>query len=136
MSIEDFDGLLEAARSQPRPQRLLLVFATAELPPDATPQQRACFERGEGGALTPALCVHKTPDEIATFDALLAESASSGVDWAILFIAAISSESGGVPSSVDAEQPLRAMVDAVKRGRIQEFLAVDRTGELVDLSEG
>src|SRR5690606_2294017 len=63
MSLHDFSGLLRAARTQAEPQRLLLVFASAELPADATPEERLRFERGEGGALAPALCVDKSPDD-------------------------------------------------------------------------
>lgn len=50
MDISSFDDLLHAARAQPEPQRLLFVFAAAELPDDATPAQRARFAAGQGGA--------------------------------------------------------------------------------------
>ena len=70
MNISHFNDLLEAARQQPDAQRLLLVFAGAGLPDDATPEQQAAFEAGHGGELTPLMCVHKTPDEIGSFDKL------------------------------------------------------------------
>lgn len=136
MSIQDFSGLLDAARMQAEPQRLLLVFATAELPDDASADERARFERGEGGALVPAMCVDKSPQEIADFAALLAESRETGVDWVILFVAAMSGRAGREPSSEDAAQPLQAMVEAVKDGRIGEYLAVDRDGNTVQLARG
>lgn len=41
-----FDQLLQAAAAQPEPQRLLFVFAEAELPGDADAAQRARFEAG------------------------------------------------------------------------------------------
>ena len=44
MTISSFDDLLQAARSQPEPQRLLFVFAGVELPDDATPEQRTRFD--------------------------------------------------------------------------------------------
>ena len=40
MTISNFNDLLTAARQQSQPQRLLLVFAKAELPADSTPEQR------------------------------------------------------------------------------------------------
>ncbi len=46
MNITCFDDLLQAARAQPTPQRLLFVFAQAELPADSTPAQRERFEQG------------------------------------------------------------------------------------------
>ena len=60
MTISSFDDLLLQARQQAEPQRLLFVFSGAELPDDATAQQRARFEAGAGGALTPLMCVDKT----------------------------------------------------------------------------
>ena len=50
-----FDQLLLAAAAQPEPQRLLFVFATAELPEDATPAQRERFAAGGGGTLSPVV---------------------------------------------------------------------------------
>src|SRR5690606_756548 len=125
--------LLQAARAQIEPQRLLLVFASAELPADATAEEEQGFERGEGGALAPALCVDKSPDEIQDFATLAAESRLTGIDWDILFVAAMAGRGGQAPSSDEAIQPLQLMVQAIKSGRVGEFLAVDRNGELVQL---
>ena len=60
MNITCFDDLLTAARTQPQPQTLLMVFVDVELPPDASPQERARFEQGQGGALTPRMCVDRS----------------------------------------------------------------------------
>lgn len=132
----NFGDVLTAARQQPEPQRLLLVFAVAELPPDATPAQREAFERGEGGALAPVLCVDKRPEEIASFSALCEESRHTGIAWDILFVGAISGRGGHAPNSDEAVQPLKMMVEAVKAGRVAQFLAVDRDGDLVRLQPG
>jgi len=70
MTISSFDDLLLAACQQAQGQRLLLVFAAAELPDDASPEQRAGFAQGAGGALVPAMCVDKTPEEIGNFERL------------------------------------------------------------------
>jgi hypothetical protein len=131
--MQNFDDLIQTALAQPEPQRLLLVFAAAELPGDATPQQRAAFERGEGGALGPVLCVDKRPEEIGSFADLAAESAHTGMDWHILFVGALSGRAGHAPNADEAVQPLRLMVDAIKSGRVAQFLAVNRQGELIQL---
>jgi hypothetical protein len=133
MTLRNFSDLLQAARQQPEPQRLLFVFATAELPPDATAEEKARFERGEGGALAPKVCVDKTPNEIESFAALSEESMRTGVGWDILFVAALPGRGGFAPNSDEAVQPLRMMVEAIKSGRIGEFLAVNRQGELLTL---
>ncbi len=133
MSLHDFSSLLQAARSQPEPQRLLFVFANAELPRDASAEEIARFERGEGGTLAPALCVDKAPEEVHDFAGLVEESSLTGIDWDIMFVAAMSGRGGHPPNSDEAVQPLQLMVEAIKGGRISEFLAVDRHGDLVQL---
>lgn len=136
MQIDSFPDLLAAARAQPEPQRLLLVFAAAELPRDATAEERARFERGEGGALAPVLCVDKLVDEVPSFEALREESRLTGKDWDILFVAALSGRGGHPPNSDEAVQPLQMMVEQIKGGRIARFLSVDRDGSLVQLLAG
>lgn len=131
LSIHTFDDLLRAAREQPEPQRLLFVFAGAELPPDSTPEQRARFAAGGGGALVPLMCVDKRPDDLTTFAALVAESAAMGQEWAMVFVASLAGRSGAAPTSRDAEAPLQRMVDAIKDGRHGSFIPFDRTGRPV-----
>jgi len=131
MEISRFDDLLQAARAQAEPQRLLFVFAGVELPDDATPAQRARFERGEGGALVPQMCVDKAPNELASFDALAQEAAQFGQEWALVFTAALSGTLNRAPTSEDAEAPLSRMVDAIKRGAHSGLIPFDRSGHAV-----
>ena len=134
MNITSFDGLLRAARAQSEPQRLLFVFAGAELPADATERQRREFDAGEGGELAPLMCVDKAPSELSDFAALAAEAAQAGPPWAIVFAAALSGRAGVAPTSADAEAPLQRMVDAIKAGRHDGLLPLDRNGDAVHLA--
>jgi len=131
LSISTFDDLLRAARQQPEPQRLLFVFAGAELPDDSTPEQRARFAEGGGGTLAPLMCVDKAADELDTFSALLDESRTAGPEWAIVFVAGLAGRAGRAPTSKDAEAPLQRMVDAIKAGSHQSFIPFDRSGRPV-----
>ena len=63
--LESFANLIAAAHVQAEPQRLLFVFAVAELPRDASAAERARFEGGKGGTLAPVLCVDKRPPAVA-----------------------------------------------------------------------
>jgi len=133
MNIETFDHLLQAARSQPLPQRLLMVFATAELPDGATAAQRAEFEAGEGGALVPAACVDKSPDELSTFDALVQEAGQFALDWRVVFVAALSGCTQTAPGSAEVEGALQTMVERIKQGDIGRYLPFDRQGRAIQL---
>jgi hypothetical protein len=134
MNISNFDDLLRAARTQPEPQRLLFVFARAVLPDDSTPEQRARFEAGEGGALAPLMAVDRTPDDLGTFAALVEESRQFGTDWAVVFVASLPGRAGRPPTSKEADQPLQRMIESIKAGSIGSFIPFDRRGEPVQLA--
>lgn len=128
MNIHSFDDLLTAARQQPEPQRLLLVFARAEMPEKASPEQVERFESRSGGYLLPAVCVDKLPEELRDFPALLEESKATGQDWDMLFVAGMSGRAGFAPSGDEAVQPLKMMVEAIEQGRVSQFLAFNKAG--------
>lgn len=134
MNIENFDDLLRVARGQPEPQRLLFVFAHADLPGDCTPEQRTRFQAGEGGALVPLMSVDKAPEELDTFDALVEESRQFGRDWAIVFVAGLSGRDGRAPTSTEADRSLRHMIEAIKTGAFGAFMPFDRQGNPIIFS--
>jgi hypothetical protein len=131
MNITSFDDLLRAARAQPEPQRLLFVFANAEVADDCTPAQRASFEAGQGGALAPLMSVDKTPDELSTFAALVEESRQFAPDWAVVFAASLAGRAGRAPTSTEADQALQNMIESIKTGAFGAFVPFDRQGQPV-----
>jgi hypothetical protein len=131
LSVETFDDLLRAARQQPEPQRLLFVFAGAELPDENTAEQRRRFEAGGGGALNPLMCVDKTPDELGEFSTLVEESRLLGPKWAIVFVASLAGRGGRAPTSKEAEAPLQRMVESIKAGAHQSFIPFGTDGRPV-----
>ncbi|UUZ72070.1 ribonucleotide reductase subunit alpha [Polaromonas sp. P1(28)-8] len=133
MDILSFDDLLQAARAQPEPQRLLFVFAGVELPEDSTPVQRERFKAGQGGALVPLMCVDKRPEELTSFAALVQESGQFGHRWGLVFAAALAGSVSRAPTSADAEEPLQRMVESIKQGRIGGFIPFDPQGQPVQI---
>ena len=129
MTICSFDDLLQAARQQAQAQRLLFVFASAGIPDDASPAQRASFQAGQGGTLTPLMFVDKTPDELPSFEALRHGSQQIGQAWNIVFVAALSGSATAGPTSTEAEAPLQRMVEAIKAGSIGGFIPFDNSGQ-------
>ncbi len=134
MSISTFEDLLTAARQQPEPQRLLFVFATAELPDGSSAQEAQAFEAGHGGALVPLMYADKTPEEIDSFANLVSESLQFGAKWAVVFAASLSGRDGKAPSSEDAEAPLQSMVESIKAGQLGTLIPFDPQGNTLALS--
>jgi hypothetical protein len=133
MNISSLDDLLTAARAQTRAQRLLFVFAKAELPPESSPAQQAQFLAGHGGALVPVMCVDKTPDELTGMAQLLQESQGLGVAWTVVFVTTLSGQPGHAPSSADAEPVLERVVAQIKAGQLDGLVPLDREGNTVNL---
>lgn len=132
MNITSLDDLIQVARGQPDPQRLLFVFTRIDAPPaDALPQQHAAHKEGRGGTLTPLACLDKTPEELGSFAQLNAEAIQHVPDWSIVFVAAMGGVAGQLPSSEDAEVPLNKMVEMVKTGRIEGLAPFDNNGDVL-----
>lgn len=134
MNDSHFQLLLQAARSQPEPQRLLLVFVAAGLPAEASTEQRASFEAGAGGELEPVMCVDKDPHALKDFEALVTESRQTGQEWQIVFVAGLSGRGKNAPSESQTEKALTDMVEAVRHGSIGGYAAYDAHGKSLSFS--
>src|SRR5574343_1712498 len=126
MEITSVDDLLRMATQQEGLQRLLLVFCKAEMPEDATPQQKAEFEAGDGGVLVPVASVDKFPEALGSFANLSAETVQHGIDWDVLFVAAMDRTADEEPQQIAlVDQILEAMVSAVKAAQVGNFIPFD-----------
>lgn len=134
MNISTFDDLILAAKQQPEPQRLLFVFAAADLPSDATSAQREQFLAGHGGALVPLMYVDKLPSELSNFADLVQESQGFGKEWQMVFVAAMSGSGGQVPTSAAADKIMQQMVESIKAGLLGSYIPFNRAGEAVQLT--
>lgn len=134
MNISSYEDLLNAARQQTEPQRLLFVFTQPELPDGYTEVQIKRFHEGKGGVLTPKMVTDKALDELGTFSDLVAESGQTGQDWKIVFVACLDGRGGVMPSSEDAQEPLKKMVEAINNGAVSRYLAYDRDGNQIQFS--
>lgn len=133
MQIDSYEDLIMAAMSQPEPQRLLFVFARSELPEGYSLDQQERFERGEGGVLSPVLCVDKLPGEVMHFNELVAESENTGIHWDVAFVSSMAGRAGFPPSSDEASQPLQMMMSNINSGMIAHLLTFNRNGEMIAL---
>jgi len=134
MNISNYADLLQAAKQQPEPQRLLFVFTQPELPDGHTEAQQRDFEAGTGGVLTPRMCTDKALDELGDFSDLVKESRQMGQDWKIVFVASLPGRAGMMPSTEEAQEPLKTMIHSIQNGAISKYLAFDQAGDLVRIS--
>ncbi len=130
MEIACFDDLLAAARAQPEPQRLLMVFAAAECEPDANAAQRAADAAGEGGVLRPLMCVDKDPTELVDFAALKSEAAQAGPPWTLMFAAALA----GHIDATEVQRVLDLLVQRVETGELGGLIPFNTAGDAVHLA--
>lgn len=136
MSLAHFDDLLNAARGEPRPQRLLMIFTVKELPDDASAAQRTAFQQGTAGVLAPVFYVDKAASALDSFEALCAEAGQLEKPWDVVFVGAMDEPEDGAPESQAVPALLERMLDDVKGGRIARFLAANREGRFIQLLAG
>jgi hypothetical protein len=134
MEITNFDDLLQAARYETLPQRLMFVFATVELPDDSTAQQRANFAAGHGGTLTPSMCVDKSPQELDSFSALCEEAAQFDKPWGMVFAAVISGAAGQQPTDAAIDKAFEGMVEDIKQGRLDRYIPFGPDGQPMQIT--
>lgn len=128
--VTDFKSLIDAALSQPQPQRLLFLFAKAETESnDQNEQQR--------GTLTPLMCVDKLPSELASFETFSHEADDISKDWDFMIAVGLSGQNGKAPTSDDAEPFLNQMVDNLTSGQdLSAYVIFDRQGDPVLIQAG
>lgn len=131
MNITCFDDLIAAARTQPTPQTLLMVFVDVELPPDSSADERERFEQGQGGSLTPRMCVDRAVAELSDWPSLAADADEQSRDWRMVMVAALSGTADQAPKAEAIEQALNRMVMGVHQGQVQGVVSFDRQGQAV-----
>lgn len=130
--IDSFDALLEAARREPEPQRLLMVFVKTVLPEDADEEQSRRFQAGGGGGLIPVMYVDKAEDELSSFADLVEESRQMSEDWQMVLVGCISGQGGRAPTAEDAEEPFKLIIRSIHAGGdLSHLAAFDRDGDPV-----
>lgn len=118
--ISNFSDLLEMATSQDQPQRLLMLFAQAE-------SARKKPTKKHKGTITPVMCVDKLPEEIESFDSLVAEADGINTGWNFILIAGLSGQNNEPPSTEDADPYLNQMVNGLASGEdLSRYIIFDR----------
>ena len=122
--INNFNDLLNSAKEQTNPQRLLLMFAKAQ----------ADDEKLKGGLITPTLCIDKLPEEISSFKDLIAEADSVSSEWDFIFVGGLSGQNNAVPSSEEAEPHLTRMTEQLATGEgLAQYLVFNRKEQLISI---
>ena len=135
VDIVNYETLLMVGKEQKEPQRFLFVFLKAALPKDHEGDEAERFNSGQGGALSPIMCVDKPLDELTNFSDLVEESKNMGQDWQLVLVACLSGMGGLMPTSTETDLQLKMMVQRVENGGdLSRYLAFDRKGELVQFA--
>ncbi len=118
----EFSKLIEAAKQQEQPQRLLMLFAKAE-----GNKKKGKNAVNETGTVTPLMCVDKLPEELGSFDALIKEADGISEDWNFVLIAGLGGSDGVAPPTEAAEPYLNQMANDVMMGQdLAGYTILDR----------
>lgn len=129
MKITNFSELLTATAQQAQPQRLLFLFAKA------TALENTVKTQHKSGTIDPVMCVDKLPEDIASFDALVAEADTITNKWDFVFIGCLDGTNGLPPSTEDAQPYLSIMSNNLATGKdISKYIVLDREQRQVILA--
>jgi hypothetical protein len=79
------------------------------------------------------MCVDKILDELGSFSDLVEESERIEKEWQLVLVAGLAGRDGVVPSSNEAERPLKMMIHTVENGGdLTKYMAFDREGAPVE----
>ena len=135
MEITDFKSLLYVGRQQPTPQRFLFVFLQAVLPDKPNEADKQRFDSGQGGELRAMMSVDKNLSDLSNFADLVVESKQMDQDWDMVLVACLSGHNDQFPTSEEAKEPLKMMVQAVQNGAdLSKYLAFDKSGDLLQFA--
>jgi len=133
MHISTFSDLINIARQQTSAQRLLFLFAMAELPTDASDTQKVNFEDGHGGTLTPLMSVDKATEDIQSFEQIAKEADEISPNWHLVFVAALQNSTSHLIDTEMVETALNNMTQNIYMGQIDGLLPFDRQGNALQL---
>ncbi len=135
VEITDYKSLLAVGKQQIEPQRFLFVFLQTFLSDDHSDEDKQQFQSGQGGELKAIMCVDRDLAELTDFADLVLESKQMEQEWNIVLVACLSGKNGNHPTSEEAEEPLKIMVQAVQNGGdLSKYLAFDKQGELLQFT--
>ena len=110
----NFTKLVQAAKAQAEPQRLLFLLAKSE----RTNKSKKSRARG---TIAPVACVDKLPQELTTIKKFSAEADQISTDWNMILIAGMNGSDGQAPSSEDAEPLLNKMANDLLSGQDRQI---------------
>lgn len=123
----NFNQLVDAAKAQSEPQRLLFLLAKSE----RTNKEK---KSTANGTITPVMCVDKLPDELSDLSAFIVEADGINQDWDMLFIAGMNGANNQPPSPDDAGPLLEKMADDLMQGKdLSRYLVIDREDNLIEI---
>lgn len=129
MSIRNFSDLVETARKENQPNRLLFLFAKTE---KMRGQQKT---KHNSGTINPVMCVDKGPEELTSFEALLKEADSLSPNWDLVLIGALAGKNGLPPSNEEIDSQLHKMSNHLASGGdLSRYAVLDRAERPVIIS--
>jgi len=135
IEITDYKSLLVAGKQQSEPQRFLFVFLQAFLSDNSSDEDTKQFQSGKGGELKAIMCVDKDLADLTDFADLISESRKMEQEWSMVLVACLSGKNGRHPTSSQAEESLKMMVQTVQNGGdLSKYLAFDNQGDLLQFA--
>lgn len=127
--MSQFSSLLDMAKKESQEQRMLFLFAKA------TNMLGADTKSYNSGTVDAVMCVDKKPEELSTFESLVAEADGYNNNWNIILFTTLSGKNNKPIEDQDVDVALHKMSNVfVKKDDLSNFVIWDREQQVVIIS--
>ncbi|QKK03832.1 MAG: hypothetical protein HND55_14895 [Pseudomonadota bacterium] len=131
--IETFDDLLEIARGEPVPVKLLTVLVRAQPMMQTGSDGNEVAIEGEG-MLTPVMVKSHAVADVPGFEYVRADADAAKKDWTFLMVGVLPGQAGRAPADEIVDEQLKNMARAIHAGSgLDRYLFFDRSGAPVQI---
>ena len=124
-----FNDLIEKAKKEEQPQRLLFLFAKAT---NMMGENSASYK---SGTIDPIMCVDKLPEELTSFSSLVEEADGNTKNWDFILVSSLAGTNGVAPTSEETDPFLQKMSNGLAMGEnLSQYLILDREENTVIVS--
>ena len=135
LDITNFNSLINAAKQQDQPQKILVAFIEVYLPSQHNVSQAKDFLAGTGGVLKPIQLVEKDPFQLYDLNSLAEESLTEQKNWKIALIGCLSGINGLMPNSQVTKKHKDSMIHKINSGAdLSRYFAFHKNGDLLQLA--
>jgi hypothetical protein len=127
--MSQFETLINRAKSEEFPQRILFLFANAV---NMLEEKQSNYH---SGTIEAVMCVDKAPTELSTFNKLVSEADQHTKKWNFIFVSTLAGKDNKEPTDQEVDLALHNMSNSFAKGDdLSQYVIWDRKEQAILIS--